>query len=66
MKKLFTVRNLVIAGAVIGGVMLLKKRKEKGLTTFNPFKVFGKPTPTDDVVVTFDDSITQEGMPSDV
>tara|TARA_Y100001937_G_scaffold78435_1_gene106372 strand:- start:510 stop:701 length:192 start_codon:yes stop_codon:yes gene_type:complete len=63
MKKLFTVKNLLIAGAVVGGIMLLKKRKEKGLTTFNPMKIFGKSTASDDAQVV---EITSEGLPSDV
>ena len=62
MKKLLTVKNLLIAGAVVGGIMLLRKRKEKGLTTFNPFKVFGKSTASDDAQVV---EITSEGLPSD-
>lgn len=40
--KLLTVKNLAIAGLLVGGYMLYKKRKEKGLTTWNPMKVFAK------------------------
>jgi len=62
--KLLTVKNLAIAGLLVGGYMLYKIRKEKGLTTWNPMKVFGKSTASDDN--TIDVEITQEGMPSDV
>jgi len=54
MKKLGTMKLLLIGGIAVGGFLLYSKRKKKGLKTWNPMVIFGKDKDVEDVEIVGD------------